>query len=398
METEKLFYKNSFTKEFEATVVSCQPGQEGYEVVLDQTGFFPEGGGQTADTGYLAAKTAEKEIKIRVLDVQEENGVIVHRTDGALEEGTQVTGILNWEERFLKMQHHSGEHIVSGLVHKHFGYDNVGFHLGSQVVTLDFNGVLTKEELRRIEWEANQAVAQNLEIAVTYPSEEELKTLEYRSKIEIEGQVRIVTIPGYDVCACCAPHLSTTGQIGIIKLVNMQNYKGGIRVFMLCGFAALRDYNEKEDSVRAIALSLSANESQVAAGVEKLKEDIYVQKGKIKKLSEELLTYKVEAIEQGAGQAVIFDENLEGNQVREMANKLLEKEVSVAAVFAGNDRDGYRYVIGSRCRDTRPIAKELNAICSGRGGGKPEMVQGTVAGRRSEIEAFFKKVESMPLA
>lgn len=393
METEKLFYKDSFTKEFQAKVVSCEPGEEGYKVVLDQTGFFPEGGGQTADTGYLMAGTGEEAKKVKVSDVQEEDGIIYHMTDGAFEPNTVVTGALDWEDRFLKMQHHSGEHIVSGLIHKHFGYNNVGFHLGSQVVTLDFNGILTKEELRQIEWEANQAVAQNLSIQVTYPSDEELEKLEYRSKIEIEGQVRIVTIPGYDVCACCAPHLSYTGQIGMIKLVNMQNYKGGIRVYMLCGFAALRDYCEKEDSVRAIALSLSTNENQVAEGVEKLKDEIYSQKGVIRKLSEELLDYKVEAVEQGAKKAVIFDENLEGNQVREMANKLLEKEIGIAAVFAGNDEKGYRYVIGSRCQDVREIAKELNKKCNGRGGGKPEMVQGSVSGKRCEIEVVFAGIE-----
>lgn len=393
VETEKLYDKDSFTKEFQAKVIFCEPWEEGYRVVLDQTGFFPEGGGQTADTGYLMAGTADREQKIKVSDVQEEGGIIYHMTDDAVEVDTEVTGVLDWEDRFLKMQHHSGEHIVSGLVRKHFGYNNVGFHLGSQVVTLDFNGVLTKEELRQIEWEANRAVAENLAIQVTYPSDEELEKLEYRSKIEIDGQVRIVTIPGYDVCACCAPHLSHTGQIGMIKLVNMQNYKGGIRVYMLCGFAALRDYCEKEDSVRAIALSLSANENQVAAGVEKLKDEIYAQKGVIHKLSGELLDYKVDSVEQGAKKAVIFDENLEGNQVREMANKLLEKETVIAAVFAGNDEKGYRYVIGSRTKDVREIAKELNTVCNGRGGGKPEMAQGSVSGKRSAIEHFFGGIE-----
>ena len=211
METEKLFYKDSFTKEFQAKVTACEPWKTGYRIVLSQTGFFPEGGGQTADTGRLNA--------VPVLDVQEEQGILYHFTQQPLEVGTEVKGTLNWEERFWKMQHHSGEHIVSGLIHKHFGYHNVGFHLGSQVVTLDFDGIITKEELRMIEKEANQAVAQNIEIQVSYPSKEELSRLEYRSKIEIEGQVRIVTIPGYDVCACCAPHMRYTGQIGMIKLV-----------------------------------------------------------------------------------------------------------------------------------------------------------------------------------
>lgn len=437
MATEKLFYKDSFTKEFTAWVVSCEPVDKGFKLVLDQTAFFPEGGGQTADTGVLIPEKTGTEIseqkimlfqesaeqesgiqesagqesgiqksagqenvlwkfgaQIQVLDVQEENEIIYHITDKPLEAGTRVKGRLNWEERFLKMQHHSGEHIVSGLVNRHFKYNNVGFHLGSQVVTLDFDGMLTKEELRMIERKANEAVAENIPIEVSYPSREELSELQYRSKIEIEGQVRIITIPGYDVCACCAPHMKTTGQIGMIKLINMHHYKGGVRVYMLCGFAALADYCEKEDSVRAISLSLSTHESQVAEGVERLKEEIYSQKGEILRLQNELLSCKAASIAPGTEKAVVFDENLEGNQAREMVNRLLEKEVGLAAVFAGNDEKGYRYVIGSRSLDVRELVKQLNQALNGRGGGRKEMVQGSVSCTREEAEQFFRQLDN----
>ena len=253
MNTIRLFDQDSFIKEFTAVVLSCEPVESAgnqeikYKIILDQTAFFPEGGGQSADTGWLQTSSCFE--KVNVCDVQEEGDVIAHYTDAALKAGEMVQGVLNWKERFSKMQHHSGEHIVSGLVNKHFGYNNVGFHLGSQVVTLDFDGILTKEQLRQVEYKANEAVASNLPIVVTYPSKEELDHIAYRSKIEIEGQVRLVEVPGYDVCACCAPHMHTTGQIGMIKLINMHNYKGGVRVYMLCGFAALADYNEKEESV-----------------------------------------------------------------------------------------------------------------------------------------------------
>lgn len=392
MLTEKLYDRDSFIKEFEAEVLSCSQAEDGYELVLTRTAFFPEGGGQTSDTGVLQEVEQEEghqNVPIQVVDVQEKEGIIFHKTNLPLKPGTKVKGILNWEERFLKMQHHSGEHIVSGLVHHFFGYNNVGFHLGSQVVTLDFDGELTKDQLRMIERKANEAVAQNLEIQVTYPSREQLPSLTYRSKIDIEGQVRLVTIPGYDVCACCAPHMHRTGQIGMIKLVNMHHYKSGVRVYMLCGFAALADYCEKEDSVRAIALSLSAHESQVVQGVKRLQEEIYNQKGEIQKLQEELLNCKIEAVPAGSERALFFDANLEGTLAREMANKLLEKEVRLAAVFAGTDETGYRYVIGSRTLDVREISKKLNQILSGRGGGKPEMVQGSVRCSRKEAENFF---------
>ena len=393
MRTIPLYDKDGFIREFTAVVLDCQPAEDGWQVMLDQTGFFPEGGGQNADTGVLRIAEGQRMIEgteVHVLDVQKEGDSTWHKTDGPVSVGTQVTGILNWKERFSKMQHHSGEHIVSGLVHCRFGYNNVGFHLGSQVVTLDFDGVLTREELRQIEYEANEAVAADLPILVTYPSREELQQITYRSKIEIEGQVRIVEIPGYDVCACCAPHLHSTGQIGMIKLVDMQHFRGGVRVSMLCGFAALADYNQKEDSVRAISQSLSAREDRVAEAVERLKQEIYQQKGENMALSKALLECKVEAVAPETERVVLIEHGLEGNQPRELVNKLLEKGVQLACVFAGDDVSGYRYVIGSRSRDVRGLAREMNESLQGRGGGKPEMVQGSVACNRAEIEAFLQ--------
>ena len=219
--TEKLFYEDSHRTECVGKVLACEEKKDHYEIVLDQTVFFPEGGGQYADTGTLG--------EAKVLDVHEKQGVIYHWCDRPVEVGSTVVGQIQWEERFEKMQQHSGEHIVSGLVHEKFGYNNVGFHLGGDYCTMDFDGPITKDELKEIERLANEAVYQNLKIEVSYPSKEELKNMEYRSKIEIDGQVRIVTIPEYDVCACCAPHVKDTGEIGMIKLVNMINYKGGER-------------------------------------------------------------------------------------------------------------------------------------------------------------------------
>ena len=288
-------------------------------------------------------------------DVQEIDGKIIHYTDGPLVEGTEVEGCIDWTERFSKMQQHTGEHIVSGLIHKIYGYHNVGFHLGTDSVTLDFNGVVPKEKLHEIEQLANEAVAKNLPVQVLYPTDEELSKISYRSKIEIEGQVRIVVIDGYDVCACCAPHVKQTGEIGLIKLVGMQNYKGGVRISMLCGFRALEDYYQKEKNNREIAVMLSAKEYETAVEVERLQEELAMKKAKI----------------------------------AELVNLLLKKGAKMAAVFSGNEREGYRYVLGSRSLDVRENGKLLNEAFHGRGGGKPEMVQGTVQGKREEIEAFL---------
>ena len=220
--TEKLYYQDSYLSEFEAEVLSCVPKGNKYEVVLSRTAFFPEGGGQTADTGVLVSGQQ----RIQVLDVQEKDGVVLHETDGLLEAGAVVQGELNFQERFLKMQEHTGEHIISGIVHRRFGYQNVGFHLGKEEVTMDYDGPLTEEELRQIEYEANRAVAENIPIVILEPSKEELPHIFYRSKMEIEGQVRIVQIPGYDSCACCAPHVKTTGSVGMIKITGAIRYKG----------------------------------------------------------------------------------------------------------------------------------------------------------------------------
>lgn len=378
--TEKLFYQDSHRSTFTAIVQEVRPSGNGYEIILDRTAFFPEGGGQSSDTGSLGG--------VSVSDVQEIDGKIIHYTDGPLVEGTEVEGCIDWTERFLKMQQHTGEHIVSGLIHKIYGYHNVGFHLGTDSVTLDFNGVVPKEKLHEIEQLANEAVAKNLPVQVLYPTDEELSKISYRSKIEIEGQVRIVVIDGYDVCACCAPHVKQTGEIGLIKLVGMQNYKGGVRISMLCGFRALEDYYQKEKNNREIAVMLSAKEYETAVEVERLQEELAMKKAKIAELERKFLEQKVETLDV-SGEIVCLFEETDPVMTRELVNLLLKKGAKMAAVFSGNEREGYRYVLGSRSLDVRKNGKLLNEAFHGRGGGKPEMVQGTVQGKREEIEAFL---------
>ena len=362
---------------FSAVVTACEKVEDYYEAVLDRTAFFPEGGGQYADTGVIDG--------IRVIDVQEKNEIIYHKMEQPLEVGKTVEGSIEWEERFSKMQQHSGEHIVSGIVHAKYGYDNVGFHMGTDAITIDFNGPITKEELKEIEKKANEAVVQNLDVQVTYPTREELVHLKYRSKIEIEGQVRLVTVPGHDACACCAPHVKKTGEIGLIKLIGMQNYKGGVRVSMLCGTRAIADYEEKAQSVKRLSVLLSTPEQDVVEEVVRLKEQLSAQEVELVKLQEKLLICKAEQVEENQEMVVLFESALEGTAPRELVNFILERNTRVGAVFAG-DGENYRYVIGSRTVDVRPVAKHLNDRFQGRGGGKPEMVQGTISGSERDIK------------
>lgn len=379
--TVKLFYEDAFMAEFDATVLSCEPYKDGYKAVLDRTAFFPEGGGQYGDTGYLD--------EIRVTDTKEKDGVIFHIIDAPIEAGKSAHGKLDWEKRFDRMQQHSGEHIVSGIVHHRFGYNNVGFHLADDYCTMDFDGPITKEQLLEIENEANQAIFQNFPVNVLYPAKEKLHELDYRSKIEIEGQVRIIEIPGVDLCACCAPHVAYTGQIGLIKLVGMANYKGGERIHMLSGARALADYQRKHQSVKQISALLCEKEEKIAEGVERLKTEQSGLKLELASMQKERLQYKAAEVEVGDGAVCVFDEKLVGDDLREIVNLLLERGASVCGAFGGTDQDGYRYVIGSKTEDVRLLNQKLKEKFGARGGGKPEMVQGSLTGTEMEIKALF---------
>lgn len=389
--TEKLFYKDSYTKEFQARVLSCTEYKGSYQAVLTRTAFFPEGGGQSADTGFFYTKDGQE---IPVTDVQERDGTVFHYIASPVKEGEEIKGKLDFEERFSKMQQHTGEHIVSGLVNRHFGYHNVGFHLGAEEVTMDYDGVLTQEDLEQIEMEANQAVAENIPVVVLYPSEEELKNITYRSKIEIEGQVRIVQIPGYDSCACCAPHVKETGSIGLIKIVGAIHYKGGMRVSMLCGFRALSDYRMKERNVLKISNLLSAKQEDTAQAVERLGQEVNRQKEKIKNLQQRYVDL---CLEEAGNQAktdpgksiLLFVEELDAGARRNFVNAAMDMTEGFAGVFVGNDEEGYQYVLGSRSRDIQDAGKKLNARFQGKGGGRPPMIQGSLHGEEQALKEFI---------
>ena len=318
--TEKLFYENSHLAEFEAAVTKCRQNGEYFEVELDRTAFFPEGGGQYADTGTLG--------DVPVLDVQERGGHILHMTEKPLETGVLVKGKIDWPERFMKMQQHTGEHIVSGIVHGRFGYNNVGFHLGSEDCTMDFDGEISREELAEIEMEANRAVWKNLEVQTLYPSKEELAHIDYRSKIEIEGQVRIIVIPGYDTCACCAPHVERTGEIGVIKLVNMQRYKGGVRVTMLCGIRALADYALKQREAESVSAMLCAKINEISEAVAHLKEENAALKYAVTEKERKLAECLAETVPEGEEAVCMFPDGIEGDSMRMLMNRVLDMGTS----------------------------------------------------------------------
>lgn len=380
--TEKLYYKDGYMKEFTAEVISCEREKKGYRVVLDRTAFFPEGGGQFGDIGWID--------DVRVLDTQEKEGIISHMTEAPFEVGAHVTGKLDFAERFSRMQQHTGEHILSGIVHRLHGYDNVGFHLGAEVTTLDFNGELDEEQVREVEVLANQAVFDNIQVNILYPSKEELQTLEYRSKIEIEGQVRIVDIPGIDRCACCAPHLSRTGEIGLIKILACDKHRGGCRMTMVSGMRALEDYRLKQKSVTEVSVALSAKPDKIGEAVVHQKEQMMKIREHLNHLQESYLKQRLDEIKAEDSYVCIFVEDFDNIAVRNFVNDATERCSGICGAFVGNDANGYRYILGSKQKDVRELSKKLNEAFSGKGGGKPEMVQGSLTGTQEEILRMFE--------
>lgn len=381
---KKLYYESAYRKQFEGTVLSCREGNKGWEVVLDETAFYPEGGGQPADTGTLGG--------VRVVDVHERNGEIIHYTDGPLAVGESVSGAIDWDRRFLHMQEHSGEHLVSGLIHERFGYDNVGFHMGSDGVTIDFNGLLTWENLMEIEEQANRIVWENREIYAGFPPKEELRALEYRSKKELTGDVRIVRIPGGDICACCGTHVKLTGEIGLVKFISMIHYKGGVRISLLCGKRAVADYEKKREQVQRISALLSAKPDGVAEAVEKMKEEIGRLSEKLSESYEKLIETKVEALEESENDIFLLEPDFGARELRNLANRILkERKAKNVLALAGNKEGGFLYVLGSQSEDMRLLSKELNGLLNGRGGGSMQMAQGTFFSEEERLCATLKE-------
>jgi len=381
----KLFYENISITDFTASVVSCEAMEGGkqYRILLDATAFFPEEGGQSADKGTLNG--------LPVFDVQIEDDLIYHYLEQPLEPASVVVGHVDWEQRFDFMQQHSGEHIVSGLVHERFGYNNVGFHLSLNEVTLDFDGELSLAQVREIELCANEIIHLNLPVEISYPSKEELAALSYRSKIEIEGQVRIVTIPGVDVCACCAPHVAHTGEIGMIKITNCQSHRGGVRLNILCGARVLADYNKKQDSVTAISVALSAKQDLISEAVLKLKEDMQRQQERINALQAQLLELKVSTLPTPSEcrNAVLFVDKMDTIAIRNTVNKLVENYSGYCGVFSGDEESGYSFIVGSKNKDCKELAQILRTELGAKCGGNTPMIQGSVTAIKEKIQTFF---------
>ena len=381
--TIHLYDKDSFLLEFDAVVLSCEAKGDKYIVTLDQTAFFPEGGGQGADHGVLGG--------VNVLDVHEVNGEVQHLTDGALTAGESVHGCVDAQRRLAMMQQHSGEHIFSGIVHQLFGYDNVGFHIGSEAVTMDFNGPLTEEDVLRVERMANEIIWKNIPVMTLLPSPEELAQMEYRSKKALTGEVRIVTIEGADTCACCGTHVKYTGSIGQIKVLSCQKYKSGVRVAILCGTRALDEENMLLSQVKRASTALSCKQPEVADSVAKLLADRDSLRAQNDALG--MRVFDMMAREEGCREIrVVVCDVLPASQARKAAGKLAAG-AKAALVLIPRAEGGYSFAMSSEQMDIRPVTKALCEAFGGRGGGPKDMTQGVLGA--AEEAAIREKIETI---
>lgn len=382
MKTEALYDRDAFAKDFVGKVISCEEvklkDKTAYKVVLNQTAFFPEQGGQTSDIGTLDAA--------KVMDVQIEDEVIYHYCTLGFLIGEEVHGVIDWEHRFNNMQQHTGEHIFTGIAHNTYGADNVGFHLSDNTVTLDLNIELSDEQVDYIEKRANEIIAADVAVKAYYPNQELLGAINYRSKKEIAGAVRLVEIEGVDLCACCAPHVKSTGQVGMLKVVSFGKYKGGTRVYILCGLRALADYNRRMKLLEQSYQLLNCKDDELPEKIAGLIEDNKQLKYRISNIKSGMLTNQIETISPDLTDVTIFMDDLDAKTMRDGVNALVEKHEGLCAIFSGNDEDGYNFVIGSRTRDCAAIATGLRELLGAKGGGSKQMAQGNVAATRNQIE------------
>ena len=382
METKKLYYADPFIKQFTAHVLSCEPVKGGFAVVLDETAFYPEGGGQPADHGRLGSAN--------VLDVHEKDGVIVHLCDAPIDAGAYVRGELDWARRFDHMQQHSGEHICSGLICARFRCDNVGFHMGADVVTIDFNADIQWDDLMDIERRANEYIYENRPIDINFYHGAALDAVEYRSKKPLDGDVRIVVFPGADCCACCGTHVAQSGQVGVVKFLSCQKFREGVRIELLCGARAYRYLAAVWEQNLRVAQSLSAKPTESARAVERMESELAALKLRAARLESEVFAAVAER-HKNAGDVLLFEEDMTPDSVRKLCDAVMNQCGGRCAVFAGAD-GAWKYAVGQVSGDLRALVKSMNAALCGRGGGKPFFAQGSASATRIEIEAFFDGV------
>lgn len=385
--TQKLYYEDVYLKEFDAVVTGCEEKNGRFFAVLNRSAFYPEGGGQSGDRGILVR---QDQSRVEVLDTHEKGEEIVLTCSGPVSAGEKVHGILDWEFRFDRMQNHSGEHIVSGLIHERYGCNNVGFHMSLDRMTIDLDGEIPEEGLREIERRANEIVWENVPIWTDTYTQEEAAKIAYRSKKDLEGSIRVVSIPGADVCACCGTHVAQTGEIGLIKLLSHERFKGGVRMEMMCGRWAYQYIDRICRQNHEVSVHLSSPMEETGGAAKRLVEENRQLKGRLIEQLYQRIDQKAEELA-GAGDILLFVPGGDSVAAQKLTAKVMETCRGAVFSFAGSDQDGYKYAAGLLNGDLKALIREMNAALNGRGGGKPFFQQGSVTASGEQIEAFLRE-------
>ena len=394
-DTVRLYYKSAYIKEFKARVLACGECDGGWEIILDRTAFYPEGGGQPCDTGRLVIDeepTAVRTVSSFVTDVRERYGSVMHLCDSYIEPGTEVRGYIDWERRFDHMQQHSGEHIVSGMICSRFGCDNVGFHMGKDIVTIDYNAEIDMSDLRDIEARANRSIWENHAVEEMH-SEDSVKELpEYRRKKEISGDIRIISFPGADTCACCGTHVSSASEVGLVKFISCRRFTKGSRIELLCGKRAFEYLSMNTEQNCRIAEAMAASPDRTSEVYAKQKSELIAAKLKTAEL-EKMYNEAVADKYAGRENVLLFEESSSPDSLRRLCVTLTERCGGICAVFGGTDGE-YKYAVCDTGSDNNSFVKIMNDELNGRGGGKGNFAQGSVKASGKDIEKFFERLSA----
>ena len=398
METfDELYYTKPYLREFDGKVVSCEAADGGFAIVLDQTAFYPTGGGQPGDRGTLCVGTGDDILVAHVREAVPGNGAgeVIHLTDVALPVGASVHGSLDWTWRRDNMEAHAGEHIVSGIVHALFGYNNVGFHMGERCIEVDFDGVLTPDDVLDVERRANAAIREDVSVEALLPSPAELAAMDYRSKKDHDGQIRVVRIDGVDSCACCGTHVSSTGQVGLIKILRTATKKKRTRLELLCGRRALEACEDAMAALRETSNFLTVADEEVPEAVQRLSAEKDDLKHQLKQAGRKQIDQYVASLAPVDALAICNLPGLDIEDLRYLCERVLEAtDATVCSALSpvAGDSTHLAYVMASSDKDLRPACKELNSRLDGRGGGKAQMVQGSWAAASDAAEAAIREV------
>ena len=363
--TEKLYYEYPYTFSGETNVTRCVSDKKNFRIYIDKSLFFPEGGGQPGDKGSIGG--------IEVLDTQEDGEDIYLVTREPLDTGAYNT-FVNREYRMKNSVAHSGEHIFSGFVCRLFNCNNVGFHMGDEGITVDFDTVLSAEDIYKIEKLSNAKIRENIEIVCSFPDENTIQKTDFRFKKEIAGKLRLVEIPGCDICACCGTHVARTGEVGIVKCVSFESHRGGTRLLLKAGESALEHYSMCAGVLPKTASLFSAKPEEAFQAAEKYIAKTEELKLRYSSMKKELFRLKAEKIQPVNGVAVALEEELVQADIITFAD-ILKACYGTGLVYSGNEKDGYKFVLcGDRADEIFVKMKAYGAV----GGGRNGCIQGRI--------------------